>query len=68
MEKDVDSFRKRMEILPTIPEEGETGVLDEELESIEAKFKDISKECSKHLERLGSLAKLRKNFDDLHEK
>ncbi|CAL1534640.1 unnamed protein product [Lymnaea stagnalis] len=68
VEKDADSFRKRIDILPTIREEGEMGVLDEELESIEAKFKDISKECAKHMERLGSLAKQKKIFDDLHDK
>lgn len=54
--------------MPSIQEETEKGVLEEELDSIEAKFKDISKDCGKHMERLSALAKHKKAFDDLHEK
>ncbi|XP_005100351.2 microtubule-actin cross-linking factor 1 [Aplysia californica] len=68
VEKDVDAFRKRLDILPTIREEGETGVLDEELESIEAKFKDISRECAKQMDRLSSVVKHKKVFDDLQSR
>ena len=67
-EREVDAYRKRLQILPTIREEGETGVLDEEIESIEAKFKDISRECAKHMDRLASLVKNKKTFDDLNDK
>ncbi|BFZ22115.1 hypothetical protein BsWGS_25154 [Bradybaena similaris] len=68
VEREADVFRKRLEFLPTIKEEGETGVLDEEMESVEAKFKDISRECAKHMERLSSLLKQKKTFDDLNDK
>ena len=67
-EREVDAYRKRLQILPTIREEGESGVLDEEIESIEAKFKDISRECAKHMDRLAALVKNKKTFDDLNEK
>ncbi|GFN99913.1 microtubule-actin cross-linking factor 1 [Plakobranchus ocellatus] len=68
LERDITEFRKRLHVLPTIRDEGESGVLDEELESIEAKFKDISRECAKQMDRLSSLVKCRKTFDDLNEK
>ncbi|PVD38688.1 hypothetical protein C0Q70_01308 [Pomacea canaliculata] len=41
-ERDVEAYRTRLQILPTIREEAEIGILDEELESIEAKYKDVS--------------------------
>ncbi|XP_070185712.1 microtubule-actin cross-linking factor 1, isoforms 6/7-like isoform X4 [Littorina saxatilis] len=67
-EREVDLYRKRLQILPTISEEGETGMLDEEIESIEAKYKDISRECAKHMDRLAALVKNKKTFDDLNDK
>ena len=67
-EREVDAYRKRLQILPTISEENEAGVLDEEIESIEAKFKDISRECAKHMDRLAALVKNKKTFDDLNDK
>lgn len=63
----MESFRKRLDILPTLREAGDAGVLDDELESIEAKFKDISKECAKQMERIGTLAKLSKIVNE-HKK
>ena len=66
MEKEADAFRKRVDILPTIREDGETGVLEEELEAIEAKCKDISRECARSMDRLGGMVKHKKTFDDLH--
>ena len=68
LERDIDAFRKKLHVLPTIRDEGEGGVLDEELESLEAKFKDISRECAKQMDRLSSLAKDRKTFDELNDK
>ncbi|KAK7501339.1 hypothetical protein BaRGS_00007464, partial [Batillaria attramentaria] len=67
-EREVDAYRKRLQILPTISEEGEGGILDEEIESTEAKFKDISRECAKHMDRLAGLVKNKKQFDDLNDK
>lgn len=64
----MESFRKRLDILPTLREAGDAGVLDDELESIEAKFKDISKECAKQMERIGSLAKLSKIVNEHKER
>lgn len=43
-------------------------MIDDELESLEAKYKDISRECAKHLEKLSGLVKHKKTFDDLNEK
>lgn len=54
--------------MPPIQEEGDTQVIDDELESLEAKYKDISRECAKHLEKLSGLVKHKKTFDDLNEK
>nr|KAI8726704.1 microtubule-actin cross-linking factor 1 [Biomphalaria glabrata] len=68
VDKDVESFRKRLDILPTLREAGDAGVLDDELESIEAKFKDISKECAKQMERIGTLAKLSKIVNEHKER
>jgi len=54
--------------MPPIQEEGDSQVIDDELESLEAKYKDISRECSKHLEKLSGLVKHKKTFDDLNDK
>ncbi|XP_041374834.1 LOW QUALITY PROTEIN: microtubule-actin cross-linking factor 1-like [Gigantopelta aegis] len=67
-EREVDVYRKRVQILPTIKEESEAGILDDEIESIEAKYKDISHECAKHMDRLASLMKNKKAFNDLNDR
>lgn len=54
--------------MPTIREEAEIGILDEELESIEAKYKDVSRECSRHIDRLASIVKNKKSFDELNDR
>ena len=51
-----------------ILEETDTQVIEDELESLESKFKDVSREGSKHLEKLAALMKHKKTFDDLAEK
>jgi chromosome segregation ATPase len=43
-------------------------IIDDEIESLEAKYRDISRECSKHLEKLAAIMKQKKVFDDLSEK
>ncbi|XP_067685972.1 microtubule-actin cross-linking factor 1, isoforms 6/7-like isoform X1 [Haliotis asinina] len=67
-DREVDAYRKRLQILPTINEEAENGILDDEIESIEAKYKDISRDCAKHMDRLASLMKNKKSFDDLNDR
>ena len=54
--------------MPPIQEEGDVHVIDDELESLEAKYKDISRECAKHLDKLSTLAKQKKTYDDLVDK
>lgn len=54
--------------MPPIQEEGDVHVVDDELESLEAKYKDISRECAKHLDKLATLAKQKKTYDDLLDK
>ena len=54
--------------MPPIHEEGDVHVIDDELESLEAKYKDISRECAKHLDKLATLAKQKKTYDDLVDK
>ena len=54
--------------MPPIQEEGDNQVIDDELESLEAKYKDISRECAKHLDKLSGLCKHKKTFDDLNDK
>ena len=66
MEKDIDAFRKRVEILPTLREDGEQGELEEELDNLEAKVKDINRECVKQMDRLSQMVKHKKVFDELH--
>lgn len=67
-EKEAETFRKRLQFMPPIQEEGDTQVIDDELESLEAKYKDISRECAKHLDKLSGLVKHKKTFDDLNDK
>lgn len=54
--------------MPPIQEEGDNQVIDDELEALEAKYKDISRKCAKHLEKLSGLVKYKKTFDDLNDK
>ncbi|WAR10224.1 DYST-like protein, partial [Mya arenaria] len=67
-EKEAETFRKRLQFMPPIQEEGDSQVIDEEMESLESKFKDISRDCAKHLDKLTGLAKHKKTFDDVLEK
>ncbi|XP_052234757.1 dystonin-like isoform X4 [Dreissena polymorpha] len=67
-EKEADTFRKRLQFMPPIQEEGEGQVIDKELEAVESKYKDISRDCVKHLDKLSGLAKHKKTFDELAEK
>lgn len=67
-EKEAENFKKRLQFMPPIQEEGDNQVIDDELESLEAKYKDISRKCSKHLEKLSGLVKHKKTFDDLNDK
>ena len=67
-EKEAETFRKRLQFMPPIQEEGDVHVIDDELESLEAKYKDISRECAKHLDKLATLAKHKKTYDDLVDK
>lgn len=67
-DKEAETFRKRLQFMPPIQEEGDTQVIDEEIESIESKYKDITRDCAKHLDKLTGLAKYKKTFDDLVEK
>jgi chromosome segregation ATPase len=57
-----------MQVLPPIKEEVDNNIIDDEIESLEEKYKDVSRDCSKHMERLAALMKQKKGFDDLKEK
>ncbi|XP_053386476.1 dystonin-like isoform X4 [Mercenaria mercenaria] len=67
-EKEAENFKKRLQFMPPIQEEGDNQVIDDELEALEAKYKDISRKCAKHLEKLSGLVKYKKTFDDLNDK
>jgi hypothetical protein len=49
--------------LPPIKEEVDNDIIDDEIESLEAKYRDISRECSKHLEKLAAIMKQKKVFE-----
>lgn len=55
-------------MLPSINEETDNDAIDDEIEALEAKYKDISRDCSKQLDKLGGINKLKKIFDDLSDK
>ncbi|VDI79251.1 dystonin [Mytilus galloprovincialis] len=67
-EKEAEAYRQRTHQLPPIREEHDNDVIDDEIESLEAKYRDISRECSKHLEKLSSIMKQKKAFDELSDK
>ncbi|ESO82078.1 hypothetical protein LOTGIDRAFT_237159 [Lottia gigantea] len=67
-ERELEAYRKSLQFMPTINEEVETGILDDEIESIEAKYKDVSRECNKHMDRLSSIMKNKRTFDDLDDR
>ncbi|KAL5005910.1 hypothetical protein ScPMuIL_017068 [Solemya velum] len=67
-EREADAYRQRLQMLPPIKEENDNDVIDDELESLEAKYKDISRDCAKHLEKLAALTKNKKTFDDMNDK
>ena len=54
--------------MPPIQEEADVHVIDDELESLEAKYKDVSRDCAKHLDKLATLVKQKKTYDDLVDK
>ncbi|KAL3854341.1 hypothetical protein ACJMK2_013614, partial [Sinanodonta woodiana] len=58
----------RLQFLPPIQEEVEGQVIDDEIESLQAKYKDVSRESTRQLEKLASIVKHKKLFDDLNEK
>lgn len=67
-EKEAEAYRQRIQVLPPIKEEVDNNIIDDEIESLEEKFKDVSRNCSKHMEKLAALMKQKKGFDDLKDK
>ncbi|KAK6172103.1 hypothetical protein SNE40_018056 [Patella caerulea] len=67
-ERELETYRKSLPFMPTIDEETEAGILDDEIESMEAKYKDVSRECSKHMDRLSSIVKNKRTFDDVNDR
>lgn len=55
-------------MLPPISEEADNDVIDDEIEALEAKYKDISRDCTKQLDKLSAIMKMKKTFDDLNDK
>lgn len=65
----VDRYRKHVHILPTIKEETEeSAMIDDEIEALEEKFRDITQKCTRYLEKLFSVVKHRKGFTELANK
>ncbi|KAK3083433.1 hypothetical protein FSP39_022457, partial [Pinctada imbricata] len=67
-EKEAEAYRQRIQVLPSIKEESDNDVIDDELESLEEKYRDISRDCTKHMDKLAAAMKQKKTFDDLKEK
>ena len=67
-EKEAEAYRQRIQVLPSIKEESENDVIDDEIESLEEKYRDVSRDCTKHMDKLAAAMKQKKTFDDLKDK
>ncbi|XP_021351801.1 dystonin-like isoform X4 [Mizuhopecten yessoensis] len=67
-EREAETYRQKINVLPPISEEADNDVIDDEIEALEAKYKDISRDCTKQLDKLSAIMKMKKTFDDLNDK